>query len=80
MPVWLVECFVNMTIHILGCMVQLVACPTADPGVKSSIPFIEIDHEIISSHIPPSPDSRRVVVSYKQKTHAVLVNHIVELA
>ena len=58
MPVWLLECFVNMTIHILGCMVQLVACQTADPGVKSY------------SHILPSPDSRRVVASYKPKTHA----------
>ena len=27
--------------------------------------FLEIDHEIISSHSPPSADSRRVVVSYK---------------
>ena len=27
----------------------------------------EIDHEIISSHSPPSTDSSRVVVSYKQK-------------
>ena len=50
---------------------------TADPGVAGSIPaqshtFVEIDHEIIS---PPSADSRRVVVSYKQNyVHEVLVD------
>ena len=38
---------------ILGPIVQLVACPTADPGVVSLIPawshtFVEIGHEIIS--------------------------------
>ena len=39
------------------------ACPTADPGVASSIPawshtFVEIDHEIISTVILlPSADS-----------------------
>ena len=48
--------------------------------VASSIPagsqsFAEIDHEIISMAIlVPSPDSRRVVVSYKRKyVHQVLV-------
>ena len=62
---------------------QLVTCLTADPGVVSSIPaqshtFMEIDHEIISI---PSADSRRVVVSYKQKyVHKVLVNCLVKLA
>ena len=36
--------------------------------------FVEIDHEIISSHFPPSAESRRVVVSYKRKyVHQVLV-------
>ena len=61
---------------------QLVSCLTADPGVVSSIPawshtFVEIDdHEIISTVILlPSPDSKRVVVSYKRKyIHEVLVN------
>ena len=60
-----------------------VASPTADPGVVSLIParshtLVEIDGEIISMHglSPPSTDSRRVVVSYKQKyVHEVLVNH-----
>ena len=56
-------------------------CLTADLGVSSSIQarshtFVEIDHEIISTVIlTPSADSRRVVVSYKQKyVHQVLVN------
>ena len=60
---------------------------TADPGVASSIPvqsytFVGIDHEIISMVIlTPSADSRRVVVSYKQKyVHRVLVNPLVKLA
>ena len=60
---------------------------TADPGVASSIPtgfhnFVEIDHEIISAAILlPSTDSRRVVVSYKQKyVHKVLVNCLVKIA
>ena len=62
-------------------------CRTADPGVASSIPaqshaFLEIDHEIISTAILlPSADSRRVVVSYKQKyLNEVLVNPSVKLA
>ena len=56
-------------------------CLTADPGVTNSIParshtFAEIDHEIISTAILlPSADSRRVVVSYKQKyVYEVLFN------
>ena len=58
----------------------LTICLTADPGVASWIPsgshtFMEIDHEIISTAILlPSADSRRVVISYKQKyVHEVLV-------
>ena len=44
--------------------------------------FMEIDYEIISMDILlPSADSRRVVVSYKQKyVHEVLVNILAELA
>ena len=48
-------------------------CLTADPGVVSSIPawshtFMEIDHEINSMAILlSSADSRRAVVSFKQK-------------
>ena len=56
-------------------------CPTADPGVTSSIPArshtcVEIDHEIISMAILlPSADLRRVVVSNKRKyVHEVLLN------
>ena len=62
-------------------------CLTADPGVASSIPawsyiFVEIDHKIISTSILlPSLNSRRVVVSYKQKiVHKVVVNLLVKLA
>ena len=62
-------------------------CLTVDPGVASSIPvrfhtFMEIDHEIISTAILfPFADSRRIVVSYKQKyVHKVLVNCLVKLA
>ena len=60
-------------------------CLTANPGVASSYPawfhtFVKIDHEIISTAILlPSADSRRVVVSYKQKyVHKELVNHLVK--
>ena len=71
----------------MGSIVQAVMCLTADPGVVSWIParshtFSEIYHEIISTTIVlPSADSRRVVVSYKQKyEHKVLVNCLVKLA
>ena len=54
-------------------------CLTADLGVVSSIPaqcytFVEIDREIISTAILlPFTDSKRVVVSFKQKyVHEVL--------
>ena len=42
----------------------------------SRITFMEINHEVISTAILPSPlDSRRAVVSYRQKyVHYVLVN------
>ena len=43
--------------------------------------FMEIDHEIISTAILTFPDSRSVVVSYKQKyVHKVPVNCLVKLA
>ena len=44
--------------------------------------LVDIDHEIISTAILlPFADSRRVVVSYKQKyVHKVLVNPLVKLA
>ena len=60
-------------------------CLTADPGVLAipgrSLTFMEIDHEIISMAIIfPSANSRRAVVSYKQKcVHEVLVNRLVKL-
>ena len=56
-------------------------------GVASLIParshtFVDIDREIISKVILLlSPDSRRVVVSYKRKyVHGVLVNSLFKLA
>ena len=59
-------------------------CLAADPGVASMIParshtLMEIDHEITSTVILlPSPDSRRVAVSYKRKySHKVLVTRLV---
>ena len=44
--------------------------------------FVEIEHEIISTDILlPSADSRRVVISYKQKyVHEVLAYCLVKLA
>ena len=43
---------------------------------------MEIDHDIISEAILlPSADSRRAVISYKQKyVHKALVNPLVKLA
>ena len=51
-------------------------------GHGRSNTFVEIDHELISTAILlPSADSRRVVVSYKQKyVHEVLDIHLVKLA
>ena len=63
------------------------SCLAADQGVASSFPvwshtFIEFDYVIISTVIlPPSDDSRRVVVSFKRKYEPeVLVNCLVKLA
>ena len=49
--------------------------------MASSHTFVEIDHEIISTvNFRPSADSRRVVVSCKQKyVHKELVNCLVKL-
>ena len=75
--------------HIVQWVTCLAAdtCLTADPGVVGSIlarshTFLEINNKIISTVIlPPSADSRRIVVSYKQKyVHEVLVNCLVKLA
>ena len=80
--------YVYMTVFVLyrGHVAQSVTCLvadtclTADPGVLSSFPARN-DHEIISTAIVlPSTDSRRAVVSYKQKyVHEVLVNLLVKL-
>ena len=59
-----------------------------DPGIVSSNPAwshtdMEMDHEIFSTAILllPSADSRRVVVSYKQKyVLELLVNSLVKLS
>ena len=71
----------------MGHLAQSVICLAADQGIMSLIParsrtLVEMDHERISVAIhPPSADSRRVVVSYKQKyVHEVLVNRLVKLA
>ena len=75
--------------HIAQSVTCLAAdtCLTADSGIASAIlarshAFVEIDHKIISMVIfLPSTDSRRVVVSYKQKyAHKVLVNCLIKLA
>ena len=55
--------------------------------MASSIPawshtFVKIDHKLISSHFPPSDDSRRVVVSYKRNymyVHKVGLLHLQNL-
>ena len=80
--------------HRPGHIAQSVTCPAtdarliADPGVVSSIParshtFVEIDHEIYSSH---SPSFRRFIQegllsNYKRKyVHDLLVNRLFKLA
>ena len=58
--------------HSVTCLAADM-CLSADPGVASLIParshtLVKIDHEIISTVILlPSADSRRVIVSDKQK-------------
>ena len=70
--------------YLAGPVAQLVASPTADPAIMSSIlaqshTFVEIDHEIISTVILLR--LIRVVVSYMRKyVHEVLVNRLVKLA
>ena len=65
---------------------QFAVCPTAVPGVANLIwarshTFVEIDHEINSSHSPPLADLIKVLVCYKQKyVHEVLVCPLVMLA
>ena len=66
---------------------QSVMYLTADPDIASSISarshtFLEIDHEkIYTAILLLSADSRRIVVSCKQKyVHEVLVNRLVNLA
>ena len=72
--------------HGPGTIVQSVTCLTEDSGLASLIPawshtFPEIDHEIISTaNLLPSPDSRRVVVSYKRKYVQKVLVDIVNLA
>ena len=77
----------NLSPSFMGHLAQSVICLAADQGIMSLIParsrtLVEMDHERISVAIhPPSADSRRVVVSYKQKyVHEVLVNRLVKLA
>ena len=77
---YLVTCLPHRVAQSVLCLTT-DACLAADPGVASLIPakshtLVEIDHAIISTAILlPTADSRRVVVSYKQKyAHEVLVN------
>ena len=83
----------NQPFRIPGCAAQLVTrltadtCLAADSGVAGLISawshtFVEIEHEIIYMDILlPSPDSRRVVFSYKRKyVHGALVSRLVMLA
>ena len=59
----------STTDDMLGPIALLVSSPIADTGVMNLIMalILEIDHEIFSSHSPPSADSRRVFVSYERK-------------
>ena len=65
-----------------GRVVQSAARLTERSDVPNSIrgpahTFVESNHEICSTAIPPSTDSRRVVVSYWRKYgHLVLVNRL----
>ena len=64
-----------------GSIAQSVARPTADAGIAYLIPACPILSwrlivKLFLRLSPPSADSRKVVVSYKQKyVHKVLVNH-----
>ena len=88
MGIWYLSqrCEQDRVVQSVTCLTADV-CLTADPGVANSIPvrsntFAEIDQEIISmANLLPSPYSRRVVISYKQKyVHEVLVNRLIKLA
>ena len=63
----------------MGPVAQSVASQTADAWVWSWYsPILSLN---FCGHSPPSADSRRVVVSYKQKyVHQVLVHSLVKLA
>ena len=55
-----------------GPVAQKVMSLIADSGITSLIQaqphtFLELGHEIFSSHSPLSPDLGRAVVSYKRK-------------
>ena len=66
-----------------GRIVQSIKSPTADPGVTclTQAQSHTIDHEMISTVIFLSADSRKVGVSFKQKyVQEVLVNGLVRLA
>ena len=78
---------IGLNVYEPGRKAQSVTCLTADPWVTSLFSvlyytYMEIDHKLISTIVLlPSADSRRVVVSYKQKNvHKVLVNRLVRLS
>ena len=75
-------CHCPITTPLPGPVVESVASQIAYPGVVSLIPArphtsVEIDHEIFSSHFPPSADSRAVVSSKGKYMHRVLANRLV---
>ena len=64
------SCHCPITIPLPGIVAQ-----SADPGVVSLISarphtFMEIDHEIFSSHFPPSTDSRKDICQLQAKVCA----------
>ena len=65
-------------------MGQAATCLTADRCLTAHPGVLALSHTFIenfNSHSPPSTDSRRVVVSYKQKyVQEVLVNSLAKLA
>ena len=79
---------IRMGITIFNILIQGVYCRIHirksfySPALAWTHTFVKIDHEIISTAILlPSAESRRVVVSYKQRyVHEVLVNCLVKFA
>ena len=75
--------YVPVNNFLRGLVARSVVSTIADPGVVSLISarpesFRGLILKFFYSHSPPSADSSRAVVSYKQKyVHKVLVNRLV---